>query len=331
MPRHFIFLLLCLTCLCLVDIAIGSVYIPVWSVVQILFDKQAIHSASWELIVLDYRLPKTLTAVLAGAGLAVGGLQMQTLFRNPLASPDLLGISAGASLGVAVVIFLKNSLPTWAWLQGQWLLIGAATAGAVAVLLVLLWVAHHVSATSLLVMGFLFTALIGAFVNLLQYFSRPDTLQQYMIWTFGSLHSTSWQQLPYLAVVVSLGLGLAYLLQKPLNTWLLGEQYAQSMGVNSQQVKILLMLSVGLLAGGITAFCGFISFVAVAVPHLAFYWLRTANLKLLLPMTALLGAIVLLACDILCSLSPSSHILPINIVTALLGSPVVLGLLWRKG
>jgi iron complex transport system permease protein len=332
MFRYFLLLCLLFCVLFVANIAIGSVSIPVGAIFDSLFGTQTtpITDKSWAIIIKEYRLPKTLTAVLAGAGLAVSGLQSQTLFRNPLASPDLLGLSAGASLGVAAVIFLKNSLPTFLFLQGQWLTITAAIAGAGLVLFLLLVLANKTQATTLLIMGFMFTAILGAVVSLLQYFSSADTLQQYIMWTYGALNSVSWQQMPYFVATISLGLLLALLIQKPLNAWLLGEQYAQSMGVNIAQTKLLLILSVALLAGGVTAFCGFIGFLAVAVPHLTFALCKTSNHYILLPFTMLLGATGLLFCDILCSLSPASHLLPVNIVTALLGSPVVIWVVWKQ-
>jgi iron complex transport system permease protein len=325
-------LLVLVVILFVADIAIGSVNIPIGAILNILFDLPTASPAhkSWAVIVMQYRFPKTFTAVLAGAGLAVSGLQTQTLFRNPLASPDLLGMSAGASLGVAVVIFLKNVLPSFIILQGQWLTITAAIVGAGLVLLLLLVLANKTQATTLLIMGFMFTAILGAVVNLLQYFSSADTLQQYIIWTYGALNSVSWQQMPYFFATISTGLLLAFLIQKPLNAWLLGEQYAQSMGVNIAKTKLLLILSVALLAGGVTAFCGFIGFLAVAVPHLTFALCKTSNHQVLLPFAMLLGAVLLLFCDILCSLSPASHLLPVNIVTALLGCPVVIWIVWRQ-
>lgn len=328
--RNFFFLSTLLFIFFIIDIASGSVRIPFLAVCEVLFYTKNTTNESWQIIIQEYRLPKAITAILAGIGLSVSGLQMQTLFRNPIASPDLLGMSAGASLGVAIIIFLKESLPNLFWLQGQWLLVFAAVVGAALVLIVLLLVARQVPANSLLIIGFVFTAILGALVNLLQYFSRPETLQQYLIWSYGSLGNVSWEQLPYLFLSVSLGLLLAFGVQKPLTTWLLGEQYAQSMGVNISWTKTIMVLSLAFLAGSITAFCGFISFLAVAVPHVAFYIFKTSNQRILLPATAIIGSICILFCDVLCNLPSHSHILPINIITSLLISPFLLFFSFRR-
>jgi iron complex transport system permease protein len=325
----FLFLICFSFILFVVDITYGSIKIPFSEVLAILFTDEA-STKSWAIIVIEYRLPKAITAILAGVGLSVSGLQMQTLFRNSLASPDLLGMSSGASLGVAVVVLAKNYLPNFLGLQGQWLMVGAAICGAAAVLFLLLIVANNIEASRLLVAGLMITALIGALVSLLQYFSRAEELQQYIIWSYGAIGNVTWEQLPYLTITVFMGLLSAIWLQKPLNIWLLGEQYAQTLGVNVRRTKIAVILSVAILAGGITAFCGLISFVGVAVPHIAFYVVRTSNLRVLLPTTAILGAILLLFCDILCNLPNTSYTLPINIVTAILGSPLVIWLIFRK-
>lgn len=322
-------LTLLLGLLFLIDIAYGSVTIPLQDTILILLSGEN-DLTSYHTIVTQYRLPKALTAILAGIGLSISGLQMQTLFRNPLASPDLLGMSAGASLGVAVVILAKNLLPSFVVLQGQWLMVVAAIIGASLVLLLLLSIASRLHTANLLITGLMLTAMIGALVSLLQYFSKAEALQQYVMWSYGAITNVTWQQLPYLALTVFLGLFSAIVLQKQLNSWVLGEQYAQTLGIDVKKTKILLVLSVAILAGGVTAFCGLISFVAVAVPHIAFFVTKTTNHRVLLPMTGLLGAILLLFCDILCNLPYASYILPINIVTAFFGSPLVIWLALKK-
>jgi len=325
---RFLMLSVCLTCFFIIDIIYGSVTIPFQEVVMTLLGKSS-HE-SWKLIIIEYRVPKAITALLAGIALSISGLQMQTMFRNSLASPDLLGMSSGASLGVALVVLTKNVLPNFIWLQGQWLMVAAAIVGAVLVLFILLIVARNIQPAHLLVTGLMLTALIGAFVSLLQYFSRADDLQQYIIWSYGAINNVTWEQVPYLAITVFLGVISATWLQKPLNAWVLGEQYAQTLGVDIRRTKFFLVLSVAILAGGVTAFCGLISFIAVAVPHIAFFVVRTSNLRILMPFTAILGAILLLLCDILCNLPRTSYTLPINIVTALWGSPLVIWLVMRK-
>ncbi len=311
-----------------IDIIYGSVAIPFTEIINIFIGKTS--NESWQVIIIQYRLPKSITALLAGMALSISGLQMQTMFRNSLASPDLLGMSSGASLGVAIVVLAKHMLPNFIWLQGQWLLVVAAIIGAFSVLVILLIVAQTIQPSHLLIAGLMLTALIGAFISLLQYFSRAEDLQQYIIWSYGAIGNVTWEQLPYLAIAVFIGLISAFWLQKPLNSWLLGEQYAHTLGVNVKQTKFLLILSVAILAGSVTAFCGLVSFIAVAVPHIAFFVARTSNHRVLMPITGLLGAILLLFCDILCNLPYTSYALPINIVTAMFGSPLVIWLVLRK-
>jgi iron complex transport system permease protein len=311
-----------------IDIIYGSVAIPFTEIINIFVGKTS--NESWQVIIMQYRLPKSITALLAGMALSISGLQMQTMFRNSLASPDLLGMSSGASLGVAIVVLAKHMLPNFIWLQGQWLLVAAAIIGAFSVLVILLIVAQTIQPSHLLIAGLMLTALIGAFISLLQYFSRAEDLQQYIIWSYGAIGNVTWEQLPYLAIAVFIGFISAFWLQKPLNSWLLGEQYAHTLGVNVKQTKFLLILSVAILAGSVTAFCGLVSFIAVAVPHIAFFVARTSNHRVLMPITGLLGAILLLFCDILCNLPYTSYALPINIVTAIFGSPLVIWLVLRK-
>ncbi len=323
----FLFILLCL--LFLIDIGYGSVKIPLLTTIKVLWSCET-DLTSFHTIITQYRIPKALTAILAGIGLSISGLQMQTLFRNPLASPDLLGMGAGASLGVAIVILAKNLLPSFMGLQGQWLMVVAAIVGACVVLLLLLSIAPYLPTTSLLITGLMLTAMIGSLVSLLQYFSKAEALQQYIMWSYGAISHVTWQQLPYLFTTVLVGILVAIALQKQLNGWILGEQYASTLGIDVRKTKILLVLSVAILAGGVTAFCGLISFIAVAVPHIAFYVTKTTNHRILLPFTAILGAILLLLCDILCNLPYTTYILPINIVTAFFGSPLVIWLILKK-
>jgi iron complex transport system permease protein len=328
MPIKFLFLFFLLFFLFIVDLLYGSVHIPYQELTH--FFVGDFSKESWKIILVEYRFPKAITAILAGIALSISGLQMQTMFRNALASPDLLGMSAGASLGVATVILAKHNLPDFIFLQGQWLLVLASVCGAFFVLLILLGVANKITSSHLLIVGLMFTALLGALISLLQYFSRAETLQQYIMWSYGAMGNVTWEQLPYLAITVLVGVISAIYLQKSLNIWLLGENYAQSLGVPIRRTRFFLILSVAILSGGVTAFCGLISFVAVAVPHIAFFVAKTANHRVLLPTTAILGAILLLFCDILCNLPTVSFTLPINIVTAILGSPLVIYLALKK-
>lgn len=320
-----VFLLFC--CLVIGNIFLGSVKIPSLTVLEILFTNIP-HRASWETIIWEFRLPKLFTAVLVGIGLAVSGLQMQTLFRNPLASPDLLGVSSGAALGVAVVILAQKYLIGILPLQA---VIVAASVGAISTLLLMLLVAHWTqSSHQLLIIGFMLTTLIAACISLLQYFSQAQELQQYMLWTYGSLSNVTWEKLPLLALSSTIGISIAIWQAKSLNALLLGQDYAQTMGIDVKKVRWAVLLSVGLMVGTVTALCGFIGFVAVAVPQFAALCLRSPNHHHLLPMSALMGASFLLFCDILCYLPSSTYSLPINVVTSILGSPFVVWLLLRK-
>jgi iron complex transport system permease protein len=318
------------------DLLFGTVSIPVGGVIRTLLGEAT--GDGWETIVWQYRLPKALTAVLAGSALSVSGLQMQTLFRNPLAGPYVLGITAGASLGVAVLVLASGALghgfaavfpAEW---QG-WVLIGASITGAgAAMLLVLFFAARLRNNLSLLIVGLMLSGSISALVSTLQYFSHESELQRYVIWTFGSLGGLDWTKLRILALICTVALAYSFFLFKPLNAWVLGEQYARSLGVAVGQARFQIILSASLLAGSVTAFCGPIGFVGLAVPYLARTLYRTADHRVLLPASAWLGAVVLLACDLLCQAPGLGEVLPINIVTSLLGAPAVIWIvLARRG
>jgi iron complex transport system permease protein len=265
------------------------------------------------------RLPKALTAVLAGAALSVAGLMVQTLFRNPLAGPYTLGVSSGASLGVALLTMLAAinlqlsafSIPVVACL------------GAIAVLLLVMAVSRRVTSNvSLLIVGMMFGSIASALVSLLQNFANPDALKLFIVWTLGSLSSVSWADMQLLLPVWLLGMVLVLCVLKPLNGLMLGEDYARGLGIDVRRTRLLIVLSTGLLAGGVTAFCGPIAFIGVAVPHLARGLFRTSNHRITLPASALLGACLLLLCDVLCSLF--TYPLPISTVSALFGAPVII-------
>ena len=323
---------------CLVlDIALGSVRIPVASVVKILLGQQR-EPAAWVFIVDKIRLPKALTAVLVGSGLGVSGLQMQTLFRNPLASPSVLGISAGAGLGVAVLLLAGGSAASayvirQLGLGGSWALVGAATAGAALVMALVLGLSARVrDNVVMLIVGMMVASISVSIVSLWQYFSAPEQIQEYLLWTFGSLGGVVGPQLAVLAAVVAVGLLLAFASAKPLNALLLGENYARTLGVPVGRSRTLVIASTSLLAGSITAFCGPIGFIGLAVPHLVRGLLGTANHRMLLPAAALAGAALMLLCDCLTQLPGSQVALPVSVVTSLLGAPVVLWVvLGRRG
>jgi cobalamin transport system permease protein len=324
-----------------VHLSLGSVSIPLGQTIRVLFGA-AVESETWRTIVLDFRLPRAITAAIAGAALAVGGLLMQTLFRNPLAGPFVLGINAGASLGVALVV-LGGSLVGTATVAGSGLLAGAgiggdavlaaaASLGAAAVLLVVLAVARRVeSAMTLLVLGVLFSYAVSAGVSVLMHFSIPQEIQTYINWTFGSFAGVDRSQLALLAGVIGVGLVASGLLVKPLNALLLGETYASSMGVRTRVVRTLVIAVTALLAGTVTAYCGPIAFVGIAVPHLTRAILRDADHRRVLPTTMLLGATTAVIADLVASLPGLRIVLPLNAVTALIGAPIVIAVIVRRG
>lgn len=326
----FILTLVLIACF-LVNISLGSVSIPIKEVFRS-FTAHADNS-SWEYIIHYYRLPKAITAILVGSGLGISGLLMQTLFRNPLAGPFVLGISSGASLGVALVILgsgMFGGLFT-ALLLSQWSLVIAASLGSFLVLLAVLVVSSRVRDTmAILIIGLMFGSITTAVVSVLAYFSSAEQLQQYIFWGFGSLGNLSWKELAILFFIYLLGLLMVVISIKNLNTLLLGENYAKSLGVNLKQSRLVIIIATSLLAGTITAFAGPIAFIGLAIPHMTRQIFHTSNHKILLPAVLLFGAIVMLICDSIAQLPTSDYTLPINAITSLVGAPVVIWLLVRK-
>lgn len=309
----------------LLDLAWGSIRIPIAELFAIFFgnEEETIHRE----ILLNYRLPKAITAVLAGASLSVSGLLMQTLFRNPLADPYILGVSAGAGLGVAITMMSATVLP--AVFISSWGIIGAAIVGAAIVLLLVILVSYKLhNAISLLIVGIMFGTIASSIVSILQNFSNPDAIKLYVLWTFGSLSAVSWENLRILLPVVIIGLGLAFALQKKSDGLLLGENYARGLGINIQRTRVLMVLSTGILAGSITAFTGPIAFVGVAIPHIARGVFKTAAHKILMPASVLMGASLILICDIITQIP--AYTLPINTVSALFGAPVILWIILKR-
>lgn len=315
----------------LLRLVLGSVTIPLHEVVTILLGGEA-SKASWQQIVTIIRLPGAVTATLAGAALAVSGLQMQTFFRNPLAGPFVIGISSGASLGVALVVLGGSSLLVTNGFQGDLGVTVAASLGAGLAMSVVLLVSRRVqSPMTLLILGVMFGYITGAMVSLLMYFSRPDQINGYISWTFGSFGGVTWASMRIFAPVVTLALLLAFTLAKPLNALLLGESYAQSMGLNVYRARLWILLSASILAGSVTAFCGPISFIGLAVPHLARSLFNTSDHRTLIPASILIGAIVALSADLIAQVPGAQNItLPLNAVTALFGAPVVIWVILRR-
>lgn len=315
-----------------VNISLGSVYIPIKQIIASLFNGE-VEKESWKSIVLNYRLPKAITAIIVGSGLSISGLLMQTLFRNPLAGPFVLGISSGASLGVAILIlgasFLGANITGYAF--SNFGLAIAASLGAFLVLSAVMIAALKVRNTmSILIIGLMFGSLTSAVISILAYFSSASQLQQYMFWSFGSLGNLSWNEIMALLIVFLIGISFVIFIIKPLNSLLLGENYAKSMGVNVKRTRNFVLIATSLLTGVITAFSGPIAFIGLAVPHLTKLLFNTSNHRILLPAVAISGAIIMLICDSIAQLPTSEYTLPINAITSLFGAPIIIWLLVRK-
>ncbi|OJV19691.1 MAG: iron ABC transporter [Dyadobacter sp. 50-39] len=317
------------------DIMLGSVAIPFKEVFRIVTTGES-ENRAWLFIIEKIRLPKAITAILAGCGLSVSGLQMQTLFRNPLAGPSELGITAGAGLGVATVMLAGGSSASMyaisqLGISGSWLIIGMASLGSAGVLALILLIAGRIrDNVILLIVGVMIGTITLSIISIWQYFSQPEQLQEYIMWTFGSLGGVTGYHLYVLAAVVTAGLLLAFASSKSLNALLLGENYARSMGLTVRRTRLVIMLSTSLLTGSVTAFCGPIGFVGIAIPHITRALLRTSNHRLLIPATCLTGTVLLLLCDIIAQLPGTQTVIPINIVTSLLGAPVVIWIIIRR-
>ncbi len=319
----FVLLLMLVVVLFILSLMFGSVSIPLDAVLSTLNDDSEIKK-SWTFIIQEVRFPKAITAIVAGGGLALSGLLMQTLFRNPLAGPYVLGISNGASLGVAILVLSGGSLFGFQ-ADGSWSMILMAIIGSGAVLAMVLAVSSRVQDNlSLLIIGIMIGSITGAVVSVLQFYSRPEDIQAYLVWTFGSLSGVNWEQLNFLVPAVLVGIFIAFGSQKKLNTLLLGNQYAQGLGVSVKRTRIKIILATCLMAGGVTAFAGPIAFLGLAVPHIARAVFQSSNHKVLIPAVLLIGAALLLICDLVAQLPGNQNTLPLNAVTAMIGAPVVI-------
>jgi len=329
-------LLLVLLCLFfalfILDILIGPVTIPIKDILEIITTGESMNPA-WKTIIVGFRLPKAVTAVLAGMALSVSGLQMQTIFRNPLAGPYVLGISSGASLGVALVIlgfpplFAQGNInPLSIWVQ-----IMAAWIGAAAVLLLIMAISFRVrDIMTILILGVLFGSATSAIVSILQYFSHQEQLKAFVVWSMGNLGNVTRGQLTVMSFTILAGLIMAVFSGKMLNVMLLGESYAKSMGLNIMLSRIIVFISTSILAGTVTAFCGPIGFIGIAVPHITRILFKSADHRLLIPAVIMTGGILLLLSDILSQLPGGERTLPVNSVTALIGIPVVIWVIFRN-
>ena len=316
----------------IINISLGSVSIPVKDVFRSLTGENA-SKETWEYIIINYRLPKATAAILVGMGLSISGLLMQTLFRNPLAGPYVLGLSSGASLGVAIVILGATLLPPFlaTILLSSYGIILASSLGSFTVLLAVLAVSHRLRDTmAILIVGLMFGSLTSAIVGTLTYFSTAEQLQKFTFWSLGNLGNLSWTSISLLSICVAIGLLLSLFSIKPLNSLLLGENYAKSLGLNYKKSRLIIIFATSILAGSITAFAGPIAFIGLAVPHIAKLVFQTSNHTILFWSTILFGAIIMLICDSISQLPGSDFTLPINAVTSIFGAPIVIWLLISK-
>ncbi|HDZ40734.1 MAG TPA: iron ABC transporter permease [Bacteroidetes bacterium] len=330
--RSYIYILLCILLIILffVDLITGPVGISPGDFVRALSGKGDQEIIK---ILFDFRLPRALTALLAGMALSVSGLQMQTVFQNPLAGPYVLGISSGASLGVAILILGLSSVisSNISMLFNSWAIVGAAWLGSGLVLVLIMIVSLRVrDIMTVLILGIMFASAVSAIVSIMQYFSNESMLKSFVIWTMGSLGNLSWKQLNILIICVLPGLTLSVFTTKMLNALLLGEEHAISLGLRIKTARTLIFISTSILAGSVTAFCGPLAFIGIAVPHICRLIFATSSHNYLIPGTILSGGIILLASDIVSQLPGQGKILPVNSVTALIGIPVLIWIIVKR-
>lgn len=328
----FLILTIGVVCLFIINISLGSVSIPVKEVIRSLIGGTS-SKETWQYIIIDYRLPKAIAAVLVGMGLSISGLLMQTLFRNPLAGPYVLGLSSGASLGVAMIILGAGFLPesVASLLLSSYGIVLASSLGSFLVLMAVLVVSYRLRDTmAILIVGLMFGSLTSAIVGTLSYFSTAEQLQKFTFWSLGNLGNLSWTSILVLLICVLIGLLLSLFSIKPLNALLLGENYARSLGLNYKKARLIIIFATSVLAGSITAFAGPIAFIGLAVPHIAKLVFQTSNHVVLFWSTLLFGASIMLVCDSISQVPGGDITLPINAVTSIFGAPIVIWLLIRK-
>ena len=316
-----------------INLLLGAADIPVKDVVSILLGGEDTAHPSWNYIILQNRLPQALTAMLCGASLAVSGLMLQTAFRNPLAGPSIFGINSGASLGVALVmLLLGGSITAGSFsLTGFVAVLVAAFVGAMAVMALIMFFSTIVkNNVMLLIIGIMIGYIASSAISLLNFFATEEGVQSYMVWGLGNFGGVTMQQMPAFASVTILGLIAAMLLIKPLNALLLGEQYAENLGINTKRVRNYLLFVTGVLTAVSTAFCGPVAFIGLAVPHIARMLLGTENHRRLLPATLFCGAAIALLCNIICVLPGNNGIIPLNAVTPIMGAPVIIYVLLKQ-
>ncbi|WP_394806496.1 iron chelate uptake ABC transporter family permease subunit [Phocaeicola coprophilus] len=308
------------------NLFLGAVSIPASAVCDILMGNE-VEKASWSFIVWESRFPQCITALLCGAALSVSGLMLQTVFSNPLADPSILGISSGASLGVALVMLAGGgTIVTGAFTLSGFLsvIVGAFTGASVVMGLILFLSTLIRNSVMLLIAGIMIGYITSSAISLLNFFATAEGVHSYMIWGLGNFGGVSLQQLPVFSAVTLLGLFTAVLLIKPLNALLLGPRYAENLGVNIRRIRNLLLIATGLLTAVTTSFCGPVAFIGLAVPHIARLMLGTSNHNSLLPVTLLTGSAMALLCNLICVLPGEAGIIPLNAVTPILGAPVII-------
>ena len=328
-PLTYSILFIGVIVLFIANLIFGAISIPLESILQILFsDEIADIKASWLHIVLDSRLPQACTALLAGSALAVSGLMLQTLFRNPLAGPSILGVSDGANLGVALVMLFFGgivSINDYLPISGYLAIILSAFIGASLVLSLIVWFSTKIrSNTMLLIIGIMVGYMVSSIITMLNFKASTDKVHAFVMWGMGNFSGVSMEKLSYFAGFIILGLIASILIIKPLNALLLGESYAANLGVRIKSIRILIFLCAGMLTAAITAFCGPISFIGLAVPHIARLTLGTSNHKHLVPMTILYGGFIALLCNLITVLPGDNQIFPLNAVTPIIGAPVII-------
>lgn len=314
------------------SLIVGSVRIPLADVCDILFDKFE-GKESWKYIIMENRLPQALTAMLCGASLAVCGLMLQTAFRNPLAGPDVFGISSGAGLGVAIVmLFLGGSVSTTLFtVSGFLAILTSAFVGAIVVTMIILFLSTMVkNGVLLLIVGLMVGYVSSSAVALLNFFASEEGVKSYMVWGMGNFGGVSMNHMLLFALLCLVGIIASIFLIKPLNIMLLGTQYAESLGINIRQMRNLLLVTVGLLTAVTTAFCGPVSFIGLAIPHISRLLFHTDNHQILLPGTVLTGAVIALFCNLICYLPGELGIIPLNAVTPLIGAPVIIYVIIKR-
>lgn len=327
-------LIVAIILLMLVNLLIGSVRIPVADVCRILLGDLT-ESEIWQNIIWKSRLPQVLTAVVAGAGLAVSGLQMQTVFRNPLAGPSVLGISNGSALGVAFVVLMSGKIGGVALSRlgyfGDAAMSVAAIVGALAVMLLIVWISQKVKGhVTLLIIGVMIGYLANAIIGVMKFLSPEEDVKAFVVWGLGSFSRVSGDEMLLFVVLMCILLPLSFLLVKPMNLLLLGDRYAANLGLNIRKARMLVIVCSGVLVAIVTAYCGPIMFVGLAVPHLARAIFRTSDHRMLLPATALSGAALALACNFIARMPGFEGALPVNSVTALVGAPVIAAVLFSR-